>query len=245
MRLAKFDQQYLASVPAIIGLDEAGRGPLAGPVCAAAVYLDRGFYESDWFGEYGPEINDSKQLKEARREYIYEAVEKTGGDFIHYSCHMVSVEEIESLNILGATRKAMELCVKELRSKSDCRFRTALAAEDPVSQDRARQAWLFGHSQWDAVAHILVDGKPLQPCTFRHTAIVRGDGKSLAIALASILAKVTRDRYMRDQAKTYPEYGFISNKGYGTPKHIAALKACGPCKLHRMSFISRILNGYQ
>ena len=235
--LAGFDRQFLATTPAVIGLDEAGRGPLAGPVCAAAVYLDDAFYRSDWFARYGPDIDDSKRVSEARRERMYEAVEKTGRDVLNYACRMVSVEDIESLNILGATRKAMELCLEDLQSNSSCPF---LSAADTPRSDEAGQGRLPGYSSSGGAARILVDGRPLKPFPHPHTAIVKGDGKSLAIALASIVAKVTRDRYMREQAKRYPEYGFSTNKGYGTAGHIAKLKELGPCRLHRRSFIRRI-----
>ena len=235
--LAEFDRQFLATAPAVIGLDEAGRGPLAGPVCAAGVYLEDAFYRTDWFVRYGQEIDDSKRLSEARRERIYAAVEKTGRDVLHFSCRMVSVEEIESLNILGATRKAMELCLEDLQSNASCPF---LSATDAPRSIEAGQGRLPGYSSCGGTARILVDGRPLKPFAYPHTAIVKGDGKSLAIALASIVAKVTRDRYMREQAKRYPEYGFSTNKGYGTAGHMAKLKELGPCRLHRKSFIRGI-----
>ena len=236
--LAQFDWQFLATAPAVIGLDEAGRGPLAGPVCAAAVYLDERFYRSDWYARHGPEIDDSKRLSEARRERIFQAVETTGPDFLHYAYRIVSVEEIESLNILGATRKAMELCLKDLQSSSNCPFRSATDA--PMSDEVKRGRWQ-SHFSFGGAAHVLVDGRPLKPFAYPHTAIVKGDGKSLAIALASIVAKVTRDRHMRKRAKRFPGYGFSTNKGYGTALHIAKLKELGPCRLHRKSFIRKIV----
>jgi ribonuclease HII len=232
MKLAEFDQQYLDRVPAVIGVDEAGRGPLAGPVSTAAVYLDTAFYESEWLSEYGAEINDSKQLSETAREKIFEAIHAADTGLIHFACHMVAVKDIEKLNILGATRKAMALCIEELKKSAACRFAEVYEGAD----------WLFHKDSNQSIARILVDGKPLKPFAHPHTAIVKGDGKSMAIAMASILAKVTRDRYMHRQAKRYPVYGFVSNKGYGTPKHIAALQSHGPCKLHRMSFLTQILS---
>jgi len=242
MTLADFDLSYLEFVPSVIGVDEAGRGPLAGPVSAAAVYLDKAFYESEWILEYGAIVNDSKQMKESAREKIFEAIQDKGDGLIHFACHLVSVTDIEKLNILGATRKAMALCVDELKSRSDCDFSQVDEGENPPSLSTARQRSLFQKIDDPFAAQILVDGKPLKPFAHAHTAIVKGDGKSLAIAMASIIAKVTRDRYMLEQAKLYPDYGFVSNKGYGTPKHIAALKSLGPCKLHRMSFLTQILS---
>lgn len=232
MSLAEFDLRYLKAIPAVIGVDEAGRGPLAGPVCAAAVYLDRDFYASSWNREYGPLINDSKQLPESVREEIYDTILETGVGQIHFACHMASVDEIENLNILGATRLAMARCIQSLLDDTVC----------PAREIYEGEASLFGMATGPACAHVLVDGKPLKPFPHLHTAIVKGDGKSLAIALASIIAKVTRDRFMRKQAEEYPEYGFVTNKGYGTKAHIAALKSAGPCKLHRMSFLTQILS---
>ncbi|MDA0349756.1 MAG: ribonuclease HII [Verrucomicrobia bacterium] len=241
MNLAEFDIQFLKEVPAIIGVDEAGRGPLAGPVCAAAVYVDRSFYESSWFREYAHEVNDSKQLKEGTRERLFDAIEEQTAGLMSTACHMVSVQDIETLNILGATRKAMALCVEELMAQSTCPFECVVEGGDLPSDSAARQELLFSNSSRKGSARVIVDGKSLKPFPYAHTSIVKGDGKSLAIALASIVAKVTRDRYMRNQAKMYPEYGFTSNKGYGTPKHLTALKTMGPCKLHRMSFLTQIL----
>ena len=242
MKLANFDLRFLEQVSAIIGVDEAGRGPLAGPVCAASVYLDKVFYESAWASEYGAEINDSKRLKESVRERIFDAVCTAPKGLIHFACHFATVKDIELLNILGATRKAMAQCIDELKYRTTCNYSEAFDGEDPLTEVAVRQGWLFQKSTDSSIAHVLVDGKPLKPFPHPHTAIVKGDAKSLAIALASIIAKVTRDRYMHKQAEAYPEYGFISNKGYGTPRHIAALKSAGPCKLHRMSFLSQILS---
>jgi ribonuclease HII len=181
-------------------------------------------------------------MKASAREKIFEVIQDKGGGLIHFACHMVSVKDIEKLNILGATRKAMALCVDELKSRSNCNFSQVDEGGDPPSLSTAGQSWLFPKADEPFVAQILVDGKPLKPFPHAHTAIVKGDGKSLAIAMASIIAKVTRDQYMLEQAKLYPDYGFDSNKGYGTPKHIAALKSLGPCKLHRMSFLTQILS---
>ena len=159
---------------------------------------------------------------------------------IHFSSIMVDVDDIESLNILGATRKAMALCIDHLKKVALCPFLKADEENDPLPETAARQGWLFQKSGDRSIARILVDGKPLKPFPYAHTAIVKGDGKSLAIAMASIIAKVTRDRYMQQQAERYPEYGFTSNKGYGTKKHIEALKSHGPCKIHRPSFLNKI-----
>jgi ribonuclease HII len=232
MQLLDFDLQHLEDVPAVIGVDEAGRGPLAGPVSAAAVYLRKDFYQSEWAAENATEINDSKQLTEKKREHLFEAIIQAEPGLIHFASFMADIDDIESLNILGATRKSMANCIQQLQSLDDCPFQVPDEGND----------WLFRESEGSTVARILVDGKPLKPFPFVHTAILKGDGKSLAIAMASIIAKVTRDRYMQKQAERYPAYGFTSNKGYGTKKHIEALKSHGPCKIHRPSFLNNILS---
>lgn len=232
MQLLDFDLQHLEEVPAVVGVDEAGRGPLAGPVSAAAVYLDKKFYQSDWAVDYGAEINDSKKLNEDTRERLYDAILNADPGLIHFASFMADVEDIESLNILGATRKAMANSIKQLQASDACPFNDPDEGND----------WLFKDSSDGSLARILVDGKPLKPFPFAHIAIVKGDGKSLAIAMASIIAKVTRDRYMHRQADRYPVYGFTSNKGYGTKKHIAAIQSHGPCKIHRPSFLNNILS---
>ncbi len=228
--LIKHDKNLLKDVPAIVGIDEAGRGPLAGPVTAAAVYLDRGFYQSKWISEYGNKINDSKQLSEKVREELFEAMKGEPG--ICYSVMSGSLKEIEKYNILGATRRAMAKCVKQLLVKDSCDFNAVYEGSD----------WLLDNGAAGSVAQVLIDGKPMKPFPYTHTAIVKGDSKSLAIAMASIFAKVTRDRYMVKQAKKYPKYGFERHKGYGTKAHVAAIKEQGPCPIHRMSFLGNILS---
>ncbi|MBR1407778.1 MAG: ribonuclease HII [Clostridia bacterium] len=177
------------------GIDEAGRGPLCGPVAAACVVMP-------------PEplllyVDDSKKLTEKRREALYDEILKTA---VYARVALASAEEIDRLNILQATKKAM-----------------AEAAEDaPCS--------LF---LVDAVDALDVKGEV--------RGIVHGDALCYSIAAASILAKVTRDRLLREMDARYPEYGFARNKGYGTAEHIAALKRFGPCPEHRRSFIGHFV----
>ncbi len=177
----------------VCGVDEAGRGPLAGPVCAAAVILPRGVMIEG--------LDDSKKLTEKRREALYgdiiAAAEACGVAF-------ADVEEIEELNILGATYLAMN---------------RAIAALD-VGIDLA-----------------LIDGNRNAGIEYPSRCIVKGDAKCVSIAAASVLAKVTRDRYMRALAEKYPGYGFERHKGYGTEAHYAAIRALGPCPEHRPSFL--------
>jgi ribonuclease HII len=176
----------------VAGLDEAGRGPLAGPVVAAAVILD--------FNAIPEGLNDSKALKPATRELLFEAI-------------------LASSQVAVASASAREIEATDIRAASLTAMRRALAAL-PVEADYA-----------------LVDGRDVPPglaCPAR--ALVKGDARSLSIAAASIVAKVTRDRMMVRAAHAHPEYGFEKHMGYGAPKHLAAIAEHGPCPLHRMTF---------
>ncbi len=177
----------------IAGIDEVGRGPLAGPVCAAAVILPDDFDHVV--------LTDSKQLKESQREEIH--LELTQNPRVIWHCVIVEVEEIDRINILQATWQAMRLAVRGLVQKADV---------------------------------ALIDGKPVRDFPIPHRAIVKGDALSFSIAAASVIAKVTRDRLMRELAVMHPEYGFDRHKGYGTAAHLAALTRHGPCPFHRRSF---------
>lgn len=177
----------------VAGVDEAGRGPLAGPVSVAAVVLPEGFVHA--------ELNDSKQLTEPRRERIYEELMAWAG--VEW-CHvLVSVEEIDQVNILQATRLGMKRAVAGL-----------------VTRPHA----------------VLIDGTAVPDFPVAQKALVKGDSLSLSIAAASVIAKVARDRLMRQAALDYPHYGFDQHKGYGTREHLAALRRHGPCPLHRRTF---------
>lgn len=182
---------------AICGVDEAGRGPLAGPVCAAAVILPQNTIIEG--------VNDSKKLSEKKRNALYEIIKNTS---LAYSVAFSSVEEIEDMNILNATMLAMKRAVEGLKVSADF-------------------AMIDGNRTPDL--HI--------PCEY----IIKGDAKSMSVACASILAKVTRDRLLYEYAKEYPQYSFDKHKGYGTKVHIEALKKYGSCKYHRQSFLTKIL----
>lgn len=181
----------------ICGVDEAGRGPLAGPVCAAAVILHP--------DQIIAGVNDSKKLSEKKREELFEVIKK---EALSYSIAYASVEEIEEMNILNATMLAMKRAVEGLNVKAD---------------------------------YALIDGNRLPPLDIMSECIVKGDAKSMSIASASILAKVSRDRLCYEYAKKYPQYGFDKHKGYGTKLHTQAIKDYGPCEIHRMSFLTKIL----
>lgn len=177
----------------IAGVDEAGRGPLAGPVVAAAVILPDGFSH--------PRLNDSKKLSEKVRAALFEELMEWPG--VAQAVVEVTPGEIDRLNILRATHEAMRRAVAKLHPEPD---------------------------------HVLIDGLPVQPFPKPQTALVGGDGLSLSIAAASILAKVTRDRLMLALDAAYPQYAFAQHKGYGTALHLARLQEHGPCPAHRRSF---------
>lgn len=187
---------YASGVNILCGVDEAGRGPLAGPVCAAAVILPRGLEI--------PGLNDSKKLSEKRREALYDVIISSAAA---YGIAFADVEEIERLNILHATFLAMNRAIAQLS------VRPELA---------------------------LIDGNRDSDIEVPSRCIVKGDSRCADIAAASILAKVTRDRYMIKMAEQYPQYGFEQHKGYGTKQHYAALREYGATPIHRMSFLRKM-----
>ncbi len=177
----------------IAGVDEAGRGPLAGPVAAAAVILPRGFICSG--------LDDSKKIPAKRREILFEKI--TTDPEVIWAVATADHEEIDRINILRATHLAMRRAVEALRQSPD---------------------------------FCLIDGLPVRDFPFPHQGIVKGDGLSLSIAAASIIAKVTRDRIMQEIDRDFPEFGFAKHQGYGTKTHLEALRIHGPCCHHRRSF---------
>ncbi len=187
---------YAEGFSLICGVDEAGRGPLAGPVCAAAVILPRGL-EIDG-------LNDSKKLTEKKREALFDPIREQA---IAYGIAFATVEEIEALNILNATFLAMNRAIEQLNPVPDL---------------------------------ALIDGNRSTGIRFPSRCIVKGDASCADIAAASVLAKVTRDRYMLEMAEKYPEYRFEQHKGYGTKLHYDALREYGPSPIHRMSFLKKL-----
>jgi ribonuclease HII len=182
-----------AGFQCIAGIDEAGRGPLAGPVVAAAVVLPPGFQLDG--------LDDSKKLTPLRREKLHAALTSNPG--IRWACIHKSPAQIDRLNILRVTHAAMREASLALVPRPD---------------------------------HALIDGLPVPDFPCAQTALVGGDGTSLSIAAASIIAKVERDRAMVELDRQYPEYGFAKHKGYPTAAHFAKLRAHGPCPIHRRSF---------
>lgn len=192
------DKYYQEGYEYIIGLDEAGRGPMAGELVVAGVIFPKGFYDE--------RINDSKQLSEKKRELLYDLVVENA---LAYNIEIISVEDVDNLNVYQASKQGMEKCLENL--KRDKMF-------------------------------ALSDAMPLNYPY--HEAIIKGDAKSISIGAASILAKVTRDRLMKEYAKIYPEYGFEKHKGYVTRMHKEAIEKYGICPIHRKSFapVQKILN---
>lgn len=182
----------------ICGIDEVGRGPLAGPVCAGAVILPK-----DCKLLY---LNDSKQLSANKREELYHQIKE---EAIACQTAFVSPETIDAVNILNATYQAMQTAIKQLEIQPDI---------------------------------LLNDAVTIPEIAIKQVPIIKGDAKSASIAAASIIAKVERDHLMEQYDELYPEYGFASNKGYGSQEHIKALQEYGPCPIHRRSFIKGLMS---
>ncbi len=197
----EYEKKYYDSEDNIIcGVDEAGRGPLAGPVYAAAVVLPRNFIIEG--------VNDSKKLSAKKREELYKKIcEQSLG----YAIGISSAQEIDEINILKATHLAMTRAVNNLKQKIN------------------------------NINIILIDGNSVPEIKNSHVeCIIKGDSLSHSIACASILAKVSRDRYMIEQSEIYSDYKFENHKGYGTKLHIDMIKKHGPCEIHRKSFLTKI-----
>lgn len=192
------EELYNSGTKCICGIDEAGRGPLAGPVVVAAAIMPRySMIEG---------VNDSKKVSEKKREELYEIITN---EAIAYGVGIIDQKEIDRINILNATKEGLTMAVKELSIKPDLII-------------------------VDALTKIDTDG-------IDYRSIVKGDAKCYSISAASIIAKVTRDRIMRQWDAVYPQYGFAKHKGYGTAEHIAAIKEYGLCPLHRLSFVKNIV----
>lgn len=195
--LKQYEREY-ASYSAICGIDEVGRGPLAGPVVAGAVILPR-----DCDILY---INDSKKLSAAKREVLYDEIMEKA---VAVGIGMASPKRIDEINILQATYEAMRDAIKKLAVTPDI---------------------------------LLNDAVTIPKVNIKQVPIIKGDAKSISIGAASIVAKVTRDRMMVEYDKILPEYGFASNKGYGSKEHIEALKKYGPSPIHRATFIKNFVS---
>ena len=199
-RLSYERELWQKGLTLVAGVDEAGCGPLAGPVFAAAVVFPCAWSEKGLAsGLRG--LNDSKQLTETQRERYYSIL--TSNPEIQWAVASVDVEMIDRINIRQAAWRAMNFALDQLSPPPE---------------------------------HVLVDGLKIKWLQYPQTALVQGDARSYSIAGASVVAKVTRDRLMGEYDRLYPGYGFAGHKGYGTPQHLAAIQALGPCPIHRRSF---------
>ncbi len=235
-QLRGFDLKQIEGVSGLIGVDEAGRGALAGPVVAGAVLVTREFLEGRWAVGRGGRVNDSKQLEAAEREALwaeFEELAATGQ--IHAQFGVAGVEEIEQFNILGATKLAMRRALAGIYPPD--------AFARKTEPDLFSSADEIANFQPTVSARILIDGLPLRNFPYPHTGLVNGDARSLCIAMASIVAKVTRDRLMTELAAKHPGYGFDRHKGYGTEDHREAVLRIGRCPQHRELFLRKLLAG--
>lgn len=192
-----YEKKYYDTCDYICGIDEAGRGPLAGPVVAGAVILPKGLKI--------PYLNDSKQLSEKKREELYDVIMEQA---VSVGVGIVSPERIDEINILQATYEAMREAVGTLSYRPDV---------------------------------LLNDAVIIPELTIPQEKIIKGDAKSLSIAAASVIAKVTRDRMMKAYHELFPEYGFEKHKGYGSKEHIEMIQKIGPCAIHRRSFLTHFI----
>ena len=191
-----YERKYESGFFLICGIDEAGRGPLAGPVCAGACILKK--------NEEILYLNDSKKLSEKRREALFLEIKEKA---VSWSVAFVDEKRIDEINILNATYEAMKKAIEGLSVKPDM---------------------------------LLIDAVHIPDIDIKQVSIVKGDAASVSIAAASILAKVSRDHFMKEMDEKYPEYGFSKHKGYGTKAHYEALKKYGPSPIHRMTFLKNL-----
>lgn len=234
-QLRGFDLKQIEGVASLIGVDEAGRGALAGPVVAGAVLVTREFLDGRWTETNARRINDSKQLTATERDALwldFEALVAEGQ--IHANFGVAEVPEIEQFNILGATKLAMRRALEGIYPPS--------AFEQSKEPDLFASAEEIAAFRPQASARILIDGLPLRGFPYPHTGVVNGDARSLCIAMASIVAKVARDRLMGELETTYPGYGFAQHKGYGTEEHREAVLRLGRTPQHRELFLRKLLS---
>ena len=234
-QLRGFDLKQINGVTSLIGVDEVGRGAFAGPVVAAAVVVTRDFLESRWAVVKGGRVNDSKLLNAEQREELWEEFEKlSAAGRIHANYGVASVEEIEQHNILGATKLAMRRALGGIHPPEA--FEPERTEPDLFSSLEERTSFAPTVS-----ARVLIDGLALRGFPYPHRAFVDGDARSLCIAMASIVAKVARDRLMVELDGKFPGYGFAQHKGYGTEDHRDAVLRLGRCTEHREMFLRKLL----
>jgi ribonuclease HII len=232
-QLRGYDLRQIQGFASLIGVDEAGRGALAGPVVAGAVLVTPEFLEGRWAVGKSGRVNDSKLLSPAERSELWAEFEELAGQGqIHANFGTASVAEIETVNILGATKLAMRRALEGIYPPTAFERKVE---PDLFASEAEKEAFVPTVSSL-----ILVDGLPLRSFPYPHQGVVSGDGRSLCIAMASIIAKVTRDRLMDDLDKVYPGYGFAQHKGYGTEEHRDAILRLGRSAVHRDSFLRKL-----
>ena len=235
-QLRGFDLKQIEGVAELIGVDEAGRGALAGPVVAGAVWVNQAFLESRWALGRASRVNDSKQLSAAEREEFWgEFATLAEQGHIRVKFGVADVIEIEQLNILGATKLAMRRALEGIYLPG--------SFEQKTEPDLFATPEVVANFVPTVSCRVLVDGLALRGFPYPHTGIVKGDGRSLCIAMASIIAKVTRDRLMGELDGKFPGYGFAQHKGYGTEEHRDAVLRLGRTPQHREMFLRKLLAG--
>jgi ribonuclease HII len=235
-QLRSFDLKKIEGFEGLIGVDEVGRGALAGPVVAGAVLVTREFLAGRWAAYKAGRVNDSKLLSSEERESLwtdFEALAARGQIHAHFGS--ASVEEIEQHNILGATKLAMRRAMEGIYPPSAFRRNEE---PDLFSSIEQRDAFVP-----EVSCRVLIDGLQLRGFPYPHTSVIRGDARSLCIAMASIIAKVARDRMMAELDARHPGYGFGQHKGYGTDEHRDAVVRLGRCPVHREMFLRKLLAG--
>ena len=234
-QLRGFDLKQINGVTSLIGVDEVGRGAFAGPVVAAAVVVTRDFLESRWAVSKSGRVNDSKLLSAEQRAELWGEFEKlSAAGKIHANYGVATVEEIEQHNILGATKLAMRRALGGIYPPEA--FEPERTEPDLFSSFEERKSFTPTVS-----ARVLIDGLALRGFPYPHRAFVDGDARSLCIAMASIVAKVARDRLMVELDGKFPGYGFAQHKGYGTEDHRDAVLKLGRCTQHREMFLRKLL----
>ncbi len=258
LQLLEFDCHAIQNYGGLIGVDEAGRGALAGPVVAAAVWLSDDFLKEPPPSPLLEKVNDSKQVSPSIREEILDwIIALDAQNTLCYSYALREAKAIDASNILRSTQEAMSECLLTLH-KAAAHYEKASSPPPPgenspsipslaerfgyIAEEEAEG--LFAQRVKSAkplkLARILIDGSPLKYIPYPHTTLVKGDSQSFAIALASIVAKVTRDRYMKAAQCTYPHFRFSEHKGYGTTLHRQEILRHGPSHLHRASFLKNL-----
>jgi len=234
-QLRGFDLKQITGVNSLIGVDEVGRGAFAGPVVAAAVVVTREFLESRWAVAKSGRVNDSKLLSPDQREELWHEFEKLSqAGQMHANFGVATVLEIERFNILGATKLAMRRALEGIYPPEA--FEPERTEPDLFSSFEERKTFTPAVS-----ARVIIDGLALRNFPYPHRAFVDGDARSLSIAMASIIAKVTRDRLMVELDTKFPGYGFAQHKGYGTEEHREAVLKLGRCSEHREAFLRKLL----